>query len=86
VPADLVVMAVGIRPNTALAESMRLHVNRGIVVSDTLQTTTDPRIYAWANAPHTGALPTGWWPRCSSRAKWLANHLASSALAATWAA
>ena len=35
-PADLVVMAVGIRPNTALAEKMRLHVNRGIVVSDTL--------------------------------------------------
>jgi nitrite reductase (NADH) large subunit len=34
-PADLVVMAVGIRPNTELAESMRLHVNRGIVVSDT---------------------------------------------------
>ncbi|MGY6401173.1 FAD-dependent oxidoreductase, partial [Vibrio parahaemolyticus] len=31
VPADLVVMAVGIRPNTALAEKMRLHVNRGIV-------------------------------------------------------
>src|SRR6218665_2911194 len=32
-PADLVVMAVGIRPNTALAERMRLHVQRGIVVS-----------------------------------------------------
>ena len=46
VPADLVVMAVGIRPNTELAESMHLHVNRGIVVSDTLQTVTDPRIYA----------------------------------------
>src|SRR5215213_874550 len=29
VPADLVVMAVGIRPNTELAEKMRLHVNRG---------------------------------------------------------
>src|SRR4029453_4214481 len=28
VTADLVVMAVGIRPNTALAESMRLHCNR----------------------------------------------------------
>ena len=36
----------GVRPNTALAEKMNLHVNRGIVVSDTLQTTTDPRIYA----------------------------------------
>ncbi|MGP1683025.1 MAG: NAD(P)/FAD-dependent oxidoreductase, partial [Giesbergeria sp.] len=41
VPADLVVMAVGIRPNTELAERMRLHIDRGIVVNDTLQTTTD---------------------------------------------
>ena len=45
IPADLVVMAAGIRPNTALAESARLHCNRGIVVNDTMQT-YDPRIYA----------------------------------------
>jgi len=45
-PADLVVMAVGIRANTDLAQSMGLHCTRGIVVSDTLQTITDPRIYA----------------------------------------
>ncbi|HEY9094445.1 MAG TPA: FAD-dependent oxidoreductase, partial [Hydrogenophaga sp.] len=55
VPADLVVMAVGIRPNTALAERMRLHVNKGIVVNDTMQTTTDPRIYAVGEcAAHRG--------------------------------
>ncbi len=45
VPADLVVMAVGIRPNFALAESAGIHCNRGIVVNDTMQT-YDPRIYA----------------------------------------
>src|SRR5690606_39837890 len=45
VEADLVVMAVGIRPNTELAESCGLYVNRGVVVSDTLQT-YDPLIYA----------------------------------------
>ncbi|HQR61289.1 MAG TPA: nitrite reductase large subunit NirB [Methylophilaceae bacterium] len=45
VPADLVVMAVGIRPNYALAESAGIHCNRGIVVNDTMQT-YDPRIYA----------------------------------------
>src|SRR6185436_8749625 len=43
--ADLVVMAVGIRPNTTLAESAGIHCNRGIVVNDTMQT-YDPRIYA----------------------------------------
>jgi nitrite reductase (NADH) large subunit len=37
-PADLVVMAVGIRPNTDLAASAGLNVNRGIEVDDALQT------------------------------------------------
>src|SRR5450830_1548597 len=45
VAADLVVMAVGIRPNFALAESAGIYCNRGIVVSDTMQT-YDPRVYA----------------------------------------
>lgn len=55
IPADLVVMAAGIRPNTALAESMGLHCHRGIVVSDTMQTITDPRIYAVGEcAAHRG--------------------------------
>ena len=61
IPADLVVMAAGIRPNTALAQSMGLHCgvdNRsGIVVSDTLQTVTDPRIYAVGEcAAHRGTV------------------------------
>jgi nitrite reductase (NADH) large subunit len=37
-PADLVVMAVGIRPNTELALGAGLDVNRGIQVDDGLQT------------------------------------------------
>ena len=45
IAADLVVMAVGIRPNVELAQSAGLHCNRGIVVSDTMQT-HDPRIYS----------------------------------------
>ncbi len=55
VPAELVVMAAGIRPNTALAQKIGLHCNRGIVVSDTLQTITDPRIYSVGEcAAHRG--------------------------------
>ncbi|HEY3326727.1 MAG TPA: nitrite reductase large subunit NirB [Novimethylophilus sp.] len=45
VPADIVVMAVGIRPNIDLAKSAGIYCNRGIVVNDTMQT-YDPRIYA----------------------------------------
>ena len=45
IPADLVVMAVGIRPATALARDAGLEVNRGILVDDHLQT-SDPDILA----------------------------------------
>ena len=44
-PADLVVMAVGVRPDTTLAQAAGLHCERGILVDDTLQT-FDPAIYA----------------------------------------
>jgi nitrite reductase (NADH) large subunit len=43
--AELVVMAVGIRPNVELARTAGLYCGRGIVVNDTMQT-YDPRIYA----------------------------------------
>ncbi|MDR7006263.1 NAD(P)/FAD-dependent oxidoreductase [Paraburkholderia strydomiana] len=45
VPADLVVMTAGVRPNIDLAKQAGLHCDRAIVVDDTLQT-YDPRIYA----------------------------------------
>ncbi len=76
VPADLVVMAVGIRPNTALAEAMGLHVNRGIVVSDTLQTTTDARIYAVGECAAHRGIAYGLVAPLFEQGKVLANHLA----------
>lgn len=45
IAADLVVMAVGSKPNIELAQSAGLHCERGVVVNDTMQT-FDPRIYA----------------------------------------
>jgi len=45
IPADLVVMTAGVRPNIELAKRSGLHCERAIVVDDTLQT-FDPRIYA----------------------------------------
>ncbi|MCM3562223.1 nitrite reductase large subunit NirB [Hydrogenophaga intermedia] len=76
VPADLVVMAVGIRPNTALAEAMKLHVNRGIVVSDTLQTVTDPRIYAVGECAAHRGIAYGLVAPLFEQGKVLATHLA----------
>ena len=45
VAADLVVMAVGIRPNIALAKESGFYVNRAIVVNDYMETSA-PNVYA----------------------------------------
>ncbi|WP_199614379.1 nitrite reductase large subunit NirB [Paenibacillus alkalitolerans] len=54
VDADLIVMAVGIRPNIALAKSSGIEINRGIVVNDYLETNI-PNIYSIGEcAEHRG--------------------------------
>ena len=75
VAADLVVMAVGIRPNTALAESAGLHCQRGIVVNDTMQT-YDPRIYAVGECVNHRGTAYGLVAPLFDMAKVCANHLA----------
>ena len=75
-PADLVVMAAGIRPNTALAESAGLHCHRGIAVGDTLQTVTDPRVYALGECANHRGIAYGLVAPLFEQAKVCANHLA----------
>ncbi len=76
IPADLVVMAAGIRPNTALAESAGIHCQRGIVVSDTLQTTTDARVYALGECAAHRGIAYGLVAPLFEQAKVCATHLA----------
>ncbi|MBF5038479.1 NAD(P)/FAD-dependent oxidoreductase [Methylophilus sp. 13] len=76
VPADLVVMAVGIRPNYALAESAGIYCNRGIVVSDTMQT-YDPRIYAVGECVNHRGIAYGLVAPLFEMAKVCATHLAN---------
>ncbi len=80
IPADLVVMAVGIRPNTTLAESAGLHCNRGIVVNDTMQT-YDPRIYAVGECVSHRGIAYGLVAPLFEQAKVCANHLAEHGVA-----
>ncbi|WP_213309222.1 nitrite reductase large subunit NirB [Paraburkholderia sacchari] len=75
IPADLVVMAAGIRPNTTLAESAGLHCSRGIIVNDTLQT-FDPRIYAVGECVSHRGVAYGLVAPLFEQAKVCANHLA----------
>jgi nitrite reductase (NADH) large subunit len=76
IPADLVVMAAGIRPNTTLAESMGLHCSRGIVVNDTMQTITDPRIYSVGECAAHRGIAYGLVAPLFEQGKVCATHLA----------
>lgn len=76
IPADLVVMAVGIRPNYALAASAGIHCNRGIVVNDTMQT-YDPRIYAVGECVSHRGMTYGLVAPLFEMAKVCATHLAN---------
>ena len=80
IPADLVVMAVGIRPNTALAESAGIYCNRGIVVNDTLQT-YDPKVYAVGECVAHRGIAYGLVAPLFEQGKVAANHLANYGIA-----
>ena len=76
IPAQLVIMAAGIRPDTELAAGAGLHCERGVVVDDTLQTVTDPRVYAVGEcAAHRGVC-YGLVAPLFEQAKVCATHLA----------
>mgnify|MGYP001267178912 CR=1 FL=1 len=75
IAADLVVMAVGIRPNTALAEKAGLACDRGVLVGDTMQT-FDPSIYAVGECVQHRGQTYGLVAPLFDQAKVCANHLA----------
>ena len=75
IAADLIVMAVGIRPNIALAQAAGIYCERGIVVSDSMQT-YDPKIYAVGECVQHRGQTYGLVAPLFEQAKVAANHLA----------
>ena len=80
IDTSLVVMAVGIRPNIELAQSAGLYCERGIVVSDTMQT-YDPVIYAVGECVQHRNNCYGLVAPLFDQAKVAANHLAQIGIA-----
>ena len=75
IPADILVMAVGIRPASELARASGLATNRGIVVDDEL-TTSDPHISAIGECAEHRGIAYGLVEPAYEQARVLANHLA----------
>ena len=74
VEADLVIMAIGVRPNIKLAEASGIQCDRGILVDDTLQTYT-PNIYAVGECVQHRKKTFGLVAPLFEQAKVCANHL-----------
>jgi len=83
IEAQLVVVAIGIRPNVELAQNAGLHVSKerasGIVVNDTMQT-FDPRIYAVGECVNHRGTAYGLVAPLFEMARVCATHLAESGI------
>ena len=79
-PADLVIMSVGIRPQAELARAAGLTVHRGIVVDDAL-TTSDPNIHALGECAEHRGIPYGLVEPAYDQARVLAARLSGASAA-----
>ncbi len=75
VETDMVVMAAGIKPDIELAAASGIYCERGIVVSDTMQT-YDPAVYAVGECVQNRGQTFGLVAQVFDHARVLANHLA----------
>ncbi len=74
-PADLVVLSVGVRPSIALAQGAGIETGRGIKVDDRM-TTSDPRIFALGECAEHRGMVYGLVEPAYEHAETLARHLA----------
>jgi len=77
---DIVIMAIGIRPNMQIAKDAGIHCEKGIVVNDTLQT-YDPKIYALGECIQHRGGTFGLVAPLYDQARVLTNHLSEHGVA-----
>ncbi len=83
-PADLVVLACGVRPEVGLARAAGLAVERGIVVDEALRSVTDPAIRAIGECAQYGDVVYGLVAPAWEQATVLADLLSGSRPAARY--
>jgi len=79
---DLLIMAVGIRPNMALAKDCGLFCQRGIVVNDYMQSVTDPSVYTVGECAEHRGIAYGLVAPLFEQAKTLAHMITGQGLRA----
>ena len=67
-PAQMVIVSAGVRANTALASSMGLKINRGVLVDSHMKTSLD-NVYACGDCAEYEGINYAIWPRLSRKAK-----------------
>lgn len=77
-PADMIVMACGVRPNAALGREAGLEVRRGIVVDDGMRT-SDPSVFAIGECAEHDGVVYGLVAPAYEQARALAGSLAGDA-------
>ena len=81
IPADLVVCAVGVRPNIDLAKAAGLECRRGILIDDQMRT-SDPKIFALGECAEHRGIAYGLVEPAYEQARVLARTLAGDRAAA----
>ncbi|MGU3361845.1 NAD(P)/FAD-dependent oxidoreductase [Methylobacterium sp. M6A4_1b] len=81
-PADLVVMSVGVRPNVGLAQNAGIETARGIKVDDRMQS-SDARIYALGECAEHRGMVYGLVEPAYEQAETLSRHLVGEEAAYT---
>ena len=67
-PAEMVIISAGVRPNMELAESLGLDTDKGIKVDEHLRT-NQPDIYAAGDTAEFRGMPYGIWPAAMEQGK-----------------
>lgn len=74
-PADMVILSAGVRPNLDLARKLGLEINRGIMVDKYLQTSR-PAVYAAGDVIEFKGICYGIWPAALEQGKIAGRNMA----------
>ena len=79
IPADLVIVSAGVRPNMALAQKLGIKVGKGIPVTDRMETEI-PGIFAAGDAIEHRGVVYGIWPAAEQQGEVAGNVMAGGSM------